>query len=271
MNKNRQILIMIMKENNLKINDISDITEISKTSLRDFLREETDEKYQALGSIGYFKLDKLFKMYNYKISYDDIHKLYGEGICDITGSNNGKQTKCYETWKGMFRRCYSEEWHEKEPTYIGCTVCEEWKLFSNFKKWYDSNYYMIEEDKNMQLDKDILHKGNKIYSPINCIFTPKIINSIFTKTDANRNNICIGVQYSQNKLYKYKAISSYYDFKKHKKQKIHLGDSNDKLEAFNLYKVFKEKYIKDVADLYKDRIPIELYNALYTYEVEITD
>ena len=270
MNKNRQILIMIMKANNLTVKEVSDITDISKTSLRDFIREETDRKYQPLGSIGCFKLDKLFKIYNYKMNYEDINKLYNEGICDITGSDNGKQTKCYETWKGMFRRCYSDEWHKREPTYKGCVVCEEWKIYSNFKKWYDENYYEIDEE-NMQLDKDILHKGNKIYSPENCIFTPKIINCIFTKTNANRNDICIGVQYNQDKSYKYKSQASYYNFEKHKKQKINLGKYNDKLEAFNAYKQFKESYIKEMADRYKGKIPIKLYEALYRYKVEITD
>lgn len=271
MNKNREILISIMKENNLSVVDVSKIINISKTSIRDFLKEETEENYQPFGSISYFKLDKLFKIHNYEISYDDIHKLYNEGICDTTGTTNGKQTKCYDAWKGMLRRCYSDEYQEKQPTYIGCSVCEDWKLFSNFKKWFDENYYVIGEDKDMQLDKDILHKGNKIYSPINCIFTPKIINCIFTKTNINRNDICIGVQYCKSKTYKYKVMSSYYDFEKHKKQKIHLGNYNDKVEAFNAYKKFKEKYIKEVADRYKDQIPIELYKALYRYEVEITD
>lgn len=271
MNKNRQILIKIMKENNLEINDISKITDISKTSIRDFIREETDRKYQSLGNIGYFKLDKLFKIYKYEISYDDVHKLYGKGICDITGTNNGKQTKCYDAWKGMLRRCYSEGYQEKQPTYKECKVCEEWELFSNFKKWFDDNYYVVGEDSDMQLDKDILHKGNKLYSPENCIFTPKIINCIFTKTNVNRNDICIGVRYNKNKLYKYRSQSSYYDFEKHKKKKINLGNYNDKIEAFNSYKKFKEKYIKEVADRYKDKIPIELYEALYNYKVEITD
>ena len=42
-------------------------------------------------------------------------------------------------------------------------------------------------------------------------------------------------------------------------------------EAFKSYKTFKEKYIKQVADEYKDKIPKKLYDAMYRYEVEITD
>ena len=37
------------------------------------------------------------------------------------------------------------------------------------------------------------------------------------------------------------------------------------------YKKYKEKLIKKIADEYKDEIPIKLYDAMYRYEVEITD
>ena len=34
---------------------------------------------------------------------------------------------------------------------------------------------------------------------------------------------------------------------------------------------FKENYIKQVAEEYKDKIPDKLYEAMYNYKVEITD
>ena len=42
-------------------------------------------------------------------------------------------------------------------------------------------------------------------------------------------------------------------------------------EAFRAYKQFKEDYIKQVADEYKDKIPQKLYDAMYNYKVDITD
>lgn len=42
-------------------------------------------------------------------------------------------------------------------------------------------------------------------------------------------------------------------------------------EAFLTYKRFKENYIKQVADEYKNLIPDKVYQALYNYKVEITD
>ena len=41
----------------------------------------------------------------------------------------------YGKWVNMLQRCYSELYHDKFPTYKDCTVCEEWKYFSKFKKW----------------------------------------------------------------------------------------------------------------------------------------
>ena len=87
----------------------------------------------------------------------------------------------------MLRRCYDEKLHKKYPTYIDCKVCEEWLNFQNFAKWYYNNYYEIENEK-ICLDKDILHKGNKIYSPDNCVFVPNNINVLFVKSDKSRGD-----------------------------------------------------------------------------------
>jgi len=58
----------------------------------------------------------------------------------------------------------------------------------------------------------------------------------------------------------------------YKKKTIYIGRFSNPKEAFyDGYKPFKENYIKQVADEYKDKIPEKLYDALYRYEVEITD
>jgi hypothetical protein len=85
---------------------------------------------------------------------------------------NGKQLKSYDYWRGMIRRCYSEKYHITHPTYRNCTVCDEWKCYDNFKEWFKINYYEIHNE-STALDKDILIKGNKVYSPDTCVFVPK--------------------------------------------------------------------------------------------------
>lgn len=90
----------------------------------------------------------------------------------------GKHTRIYRSWNAMLRRCYNDKFHEKSPEYRNCTVCREWLNFQNFAEWYDNNYYEV-KDKRMELDKDILYMGNKIYSPYTSVFAPQEINLMF--------------------------------------------------------------------------------------------
>lgn len=181
---------------------------------------------------------------------------------------NGKHKKSYLVWRSMLERCYDKNFHKKESSYINCSVYSEWLCYENFEKWYNENYYEIPNEK-MCLDKDILIKNNKIYSPNTCIFVPQRINNLFTKTNKNRGNLPIGVSYYPN-YNQYTATCSIIKDNKRKRHKT-LGYFNTIEEAFNAYKNFKEKYIKQIANEYKDYIPIKLYNALLNYQVEITD
>ena len=169
----------------------------------------------------------------------------------------------YKYWENMIRRCYYEEQLKKNETYIECIVCEEWLCFDNFLKWFEENYYNVFNER-MNLDKDILFKGNKIYSPQTCIFVPQRINTLFVKKDKNRGDLPIGVFWDEERQ-KYKATWRESDSKRKSKRFINL------IVAFNCYKINKERVIKQVADEYKDYIPTELYEAMYRYEVEIDD
>lgn len=184
---------------------------------------------------------------------------------------DGKKTKAYIIWSNMLRRCYDPYIINKHITYKDCIVCNEWHNFQNFAEWYENNYYEVLDEK-MHLDKDILIKGNKIYSPETCMFVPQRINTLFVKKDVNRGHYPIGLyeRYCKNIL-KICVKCSISDKKGSKR--IYLGDFplDRPFQAFTVYKNFKENYIKQVADEYKDLIPKELYEALYKYEVEIND
>lgn len=175
---------------------------------------------------------------------------------------NGKPTKCYIAWMHMYTRCYDPKYQEKHPTYKGCRVCKEWHNFQVFAEWYYEHFYEI-EGQIMNLDKDILHKGNKVYSPETSIFVPQSINKLFTKHDKARGNFPIGVTKDGNK---FKAQLS-----KGNGKQIYLGLYSTVEEAFLAYKIAKEQYIKEVAEEYKDKIPYRLYEALMNYEVEMDD
>ena len=112
--------------------------------------------------------------------------VYGVGCFGIgefkSRDENGKNTKCYDTWKHMHTRCYDPKFHKKHPTYENCTVCKEWNNYQTFAKWDNENYYEVENEQ-MVLDKDILCKGNKVYSPEPCVYVPQSINKVFSKID----------------------------------------------------------------------------------------
>lgn len=210
----------------------------------------------------------VFKNGNIKCPYEP--RIYGIGYLSegkYKGSENCKKTRVYDTWYGMLERCYDEKLHKKHPTYIGCEVCEEWHNFQNFAEWYEENYYEIEGER-MCLDKDILVKHNKVYSPETCVFVPQAINKLFTKRDNDRGKCPIGVSPFKNK---YRAYYSLYNFEKNKSEWKHLGYYDNQEKAFEIYRYYKEKNIKEVADYYKNKIPEKLYNGMYNYIVEITD
>lgn len=184
----------------------------------------------------------------------------GEG--NYKTRTNKKETKMYKTWSGMFERCYSEKYQESHQYYVGCTVAKEWHCFQNFAKWYDDNYYEVEEER-MELDKDILVKRNRVYSPDACVFVPKDINTLFTKSDAARGDLPLGVDWNKSS-YRSRCLNG-------KGKSKHLGYFNTAEEAFVAYKKYKEKVIRQIAEEYKDRIPDKLYEALLKYEVEIND
>lgn len=205
-----------------------------------------------------------FKSGNIKCPYErTVYNIGYLGNGPYKVSENGKVTKVYDTWKHMLYRCYDPKFQEKHTTYKKCTVCDEWHNFQNFAEWYENNYYEI-EGQIMNLDKDILIKKNNVYSPETCVFVPHDINSLFTKSDATRGDLPVGVHYDkQNK--KYSAQCNIMGLKKF------IGRYNTLEEAFQAYKAFKEAHIKQVADKYIDLIPQELYNAMINYEVKNDD
>jgi len=196
--------------------------------------------------------------------------VYGIGYLgkgDYIACIKRKATKQYNAWHNMLKRCYSENFQKNYPTYKGCTVCEEWHNFQVFAKWFDDNYYEL-EGYVVEIDKDILVKGNKIYSPETCVFTPHFINSLFIKSDASRGTYPIGVT-SDIRTHNNKYLAQC--CKGDKIISHYVGNYNTPELAFNAYKNYKEQLIKDIADKYKDKIPQKLYDAMYAYEIEITD
>ena len=198
---------------------------------------------------------------------------YDKTVCNVGYIGEGKYShkdypNIWKKWDWMIQRNYNPYELNKCPTYIDCYVEEDLLCFQNFAEWYEENYYEVPGEK-MVLDKDILFKGNKIYSKDTMIFVPERINQLFNKRQNCRGEYPIGVTKHKNRL---EARCNTYT-REGERKRITIGTFplSEPFHAFYTYKQFKENYIKQVADEYKDLIPQRLYDAMYSYEVEIND
>ena len=189
----------------------------------------------------------------------------GFGYIDIEGASIGKvMTKEYGLWNSMINRCYNENLRQRHPSYVECTVSEKWRYLSNFKDWCNKQIGFSNEG--WHLDKDILVKGNKVYSEDTCCFVPQEINTLILKSDRIRGKYPIGVYHDTSKIHK-RFSARVSKNGKHKRFGSYLTPE----EAFAVYKREKEKYIKEVANKWKDQIDPRVYESLMNYQVEITD
>ena len=163
----------------------------------------------------------------------------------------------------MLRRCYSDSLKKKYPTYIDCEVSDKFKSYEYFYEW--CNKQIGFNNKGWHLDKDLLIKGNKVYSENSCVFIPHEINSLLIKCDASRGEHLIGVCWNK----KDNAFVAHVGKSKGKRE--YLGYFKTEIEAFNAYKKAKEAFIKEQAKKWKLQIDERAYNALMNYQVDITD
>ena len=144
----------------------------------------------------------------------------------------------YRKWKDLLRRCYSEKFLQGSPTYRGCSVCEEWKTFSNFMAWMKTQPW-----KGKELDKDILIPGNKVYSPETCVFVSNEVNVLLNNgsRSARKGKYPVGVK-SHKRHKKLSAQISKYG------KEYHLGYFYTAEEAHEVYKKERIKHILEVAE-----------------------
>ena len=194
-----------------------------------------------------------------------LPSVYGIGI---TGTKyptkiNGVLTKEYTLWKSMLERCYSDVLKKRCPTYEGCEVSDKFLYYEYFYEW--CNKQIGFSNKDWHLDKDLLVKGNKLYSENTCVFIPSEINTLLTKREASRGENLIGVCWSKtHKAFRVMVC-------KNRGKPEHLGYFKTEIEAFRAYKQAKETFIKEQANKWKDKIDIRAYEALMNYEVNIDD
>ena len=213
---------------------------------------------------GFEKSVQLGDIRSGKVKDSYTPSVFGVGVAGTKYPNrvNGRKTKEYVLWCHMFERCYSDAYKKKYPTYEVCKVSDNFKSYEYFYEWC---HKQVGFNKEWHLDKDLLIKGNKVYSEDTCVFLPSEINSLLTKREALRGEHLIGVSWCK------KANAFKASVNKNKGKQEHLGYFNTELEAYNAYKIAKEAFVKEQANKWKGKIDDKAYNALMNYEVGIDD
>ncbi|MFK5948813.1 MAG: AP2 domain-containing protein [Methylococcales bacterium] len=167
--------------------------------------------------------------------------IHGVGVNDadyiVAQKIDGELVTCpfYRKWTNMLRRCYSQKIHVICPTYIGCTVVNEWLIFSVFKNWMERQDW-----ENKELDKDLLVHGNKVYGPDTCLFVSREINLLLTDSGAIRGKYPQGVCWAKH------AGAFVAQIKKYgKKHYLGLFDTPEK--ASETYQAAKQEHVRDIA------------------------
>ena len=223
-----------------------------------------DVEVQFLNT-GYRKVAEMKEVRNGGIKDPYAPSVFGIGILGTKYPTmiNGVRTKEYGLWVRMLERCYGDSFKKKNPTYIGCEVSDKFKNYEYFYEWCHNQVGFGVDG--FEIDKDLLIKGNKVYSESTCVFLPSEINTILIKSTASRGKHLIGVYWDKT-ANAFKAQVS-----KNKGKQEYLGYFKTELEAFKAYKKAKESLIKEQANKWKSQIDNRAYNALMNYQVEIND
>lgn len=197
-----------------------------------------------------------------------FHGYIGNGKYKTEGrGENGERLhiQAYESWRKMHLR--AENFDGKHPSYEDVTICKEWWNYQNFAEWFEKNYYEVEGEV-MCVDKDIKDPFSRCYSPSTCLIVPNCINELFKKMEISEEGLPTGVHRRSDSIAeRYRSRTKILD--ENGKAKIVSKTTKTPEEAFEFYKENKEKYIKQMAEKYKNVITKELYEILMNYEVEM--
>ncbi len=171
---------------------------------------------------------------------------------------DGKVAKARTAWYNMLSRAYCPKYHAVNPTYIGCSVADEWHDFQDFAEWFENHEY---SNHGYQLDKDLLIPNNKVYAPDLCVFVPRQLNTLLLACGAAKGDLPQGVSFDKQGN-KFRA-QIYIDGKKK-----NLGRFDTEQEAYNAYKAAKEANVKRMANHWQDRIASDVFNALMLWSLD---
>lgn len=168
----------------------------------------------------------------------------------------------------MVSRCNVEQ-QGAAAYYRDCTHASEWLSYDNYIAWARVQVGFMQRDSKgrvFQLDKDILNKGNKSYSPENCVFVPPALNTFLVTNKVKRGNYPLGVSFSKEKQRFKSELRLHFT-----RTKKHLGYFDTPEEAFYAYKLAKEALAKVLASHYTGWVDNRVIFALNNLNIDIGD
>ena len=221
-------------------------------------RKNSDIDIQFLDDNGYVYEHQTysnFKAGQIKNPYD--RTIFGVGYIGVGKYKTGLRKRNPEqyVWRGMLERCYGDKYKDVHSAYYNkCYVCDEWLNFQVFAEWYNENIYQIGTER-MHLDKDILIKGNKVYSPDTCLIVPQSINEIFHVSGKKTKDI--DLPYTILRTSKEKYSVSF------RGKSLGVYDTVDK--ALDTYLKAKKNYIRQKVKEMENELPTKVRDALLAW------
>lgn len=135
------------------------------------------------------------------------------------------------------------------------TLCEEWKQYDNFKKWYDDNLYDIDEEE-LEFSYRFWDVNNDYISPETSALIPIDVNKIVRNLIRSvRTGLMLNVSVQKN-LYQIKMFGEI------------IASSNNKEEIYEIRKTIFKRQMIDLAEKYKGIIPRKIYDRLLNFELK---
>lgn len=185
----------------------------------------------------------------------------GWGVNDadypVNWSVNGERFRCpiFSIWKSLICRTIPPI-KESHASYADCSISDGWKHYMDFYNWTNNRDW-----EGLRLDKDVLIRGNRIYSPDTCVYIPNSLNQLLKQPKKSDSDICMGVRY----LHGYKDSKDKFEaYSKYEQKYIYLGTYYSKEEAHAAWQQEKvthfEKEIQKLEEMnFKDQ---RIYPAL---------
>jgi len=185
--------------------------------------------YPVVFKTGQYRLTTLGEVYRGILKNNFTKNVLGIGY---TGGDVKNRT-AYNGWINLLQ--------VNKETY---GICEEWLNFQNFEEWYEENYI-----NNWIICTNLFEDENLKCSKENTYFLPVVIRRNMYKTKG---------------VYKRKSGNYSAAF-----NGLKLGTFKTKKEAIEKYREVKTKYFLELILKHKENIPLNLYNKLNNYKIEV--